>query len=78
LRKENRILDTYDFVDKKENVYDADNHGTMVLSTMTAEVDGKYVGTHQKLHIRYIDRRQYSETPKELMYWVQVEKEQIV
>lgn len=72
LRKENRILDTYDFVDKKENVYDADNHGTMVLSTMTAEVDGKYVGTAPKAtYSLYRSEDNTSETPKELMYWVQ-------
>ena len=44
----------------------------MVLSTMTAEVDGKYVGTAPKAtYSLYRSEDNTSETPKELMYWVQ-------
>lgn len=72
LHKENRIIDTYDFVDKKKNVYDADEHGTMVLSTMASEIEGKYVGTAPKaIYSLYRSEDNTSETPKELMYWIQ-------
>ena len=72
LRKESRIIDTYDFVDKKKQVYDADRHGTMVLSTMAAEIEGNYVGTAPKAtYSLYRSEDNNSETPKELMYWIQ-------
>ena len=72
LRKENRIFDTYDFVENKKNVYGADSHGTMVLSTMAAEVDGTYIGTAPKaIYSLYRSEDNYSETPNEMLYWIQ-------
>lgn len=72
LRSENRIFDTYDFVENKKDVYGADNHGTMVLSTMAAEVDGDYVGSAPKAtYSLYRSEDNNSETPKELIYWIQ-------
>ncbi|WP_313375721.1 S8 family serine peptidase [Chishuiella sp.] len=72
LRSDNRILDTYDFVEKNKNVYNSNSHGTMVLSTMAAEVDGTYVGTAPKANYSlYISEDNNNETPKELLYWIQ-------
>lgn len=44
LRKNNRIVETYDFARKKENVYKHSSHGTMVLSCIAGIVDGKRMG----------------------------------
>ena len=41
----NRIKGTFDFVLKQENVYNANSHGTAVLSTMAAFEPGKMIGT---------------------------------
>lgn len=72
LRNDNRILDTYDFVSKKKNVYDSNSHGTMVLSTMATEINGIYIGTAPKAtYSLYISEDNDSETPKELLYWIQ-------
>lgn len=40
-----KIFGTYDFVRNTPNVYDIGGHGNVVLSTMAANVDGKFVGT---------------------------------
>ncbi len=39
------ILGTYDFVNPGNNVYLQGNHGTMVLSTMAAQMTDEYAGT---------------------------------
>lgn len=72
LRDENRIIDTYDFVENNENVYGSNAHGTNVLSTIAAEVDGSYVGTAPKaMFSLYRSEDAFPETPRELMYWIQ-------
>lgn len=45
LFSENRILHTWDYVAGEQNVYDDDNHGTSVLSTMAAYVENEIIGT---------------------------------
>ena len=45
LRLQNRIIATYDFVDKQENVFHSHSHGTQVLSTIAANLPGKMIGT---------------------------------
>ncbi|MHA6247789.1 S8 family serine peptidase [Pontibacter sp. CAU 1760] len=45
LFQNSRILGTYDFVDKQEQVYSSNAHGTLVLSTMAAFAPGKIIGT---------------------------------
>jgi hypothetical protein len=45
LRAEDRILDTYDFVEGHANVYDEGYHGSEVLSTMAGFMPGRFVGT---------------------------------
>jgi len=44
LRKNSKIIKTYDFCRKKENVYDHASHGTMVLSCIAGIVDNKKIG----------------------------------
>ncbi len=45
IRQNSQILGTKDFVDRDTNVYDADSHGMMVLSTIAANIPGEFVGT---------------------------------
>jgi subtilisin family serine protease len=40
-----RIIDTYNFVDMNENVYQHNNHGTFVLSAIGAEIPNQICGT---------------------------------
>lgn len=44
LREEGRILGTYDFVDGDTSVYASSAHGTQVLSTIAADLPGRFVG----------------------------------
>ena len=44
LRDEGRILATWDFTKKRENVYDNHTHGTMVLSCIAGKLDDKQLG----------------------------------
>jgi hypothetical protein len=41
----NRVLATWDFVDNETDVYDDDQHGTMVLSLIGGNVPGEIIGT---------------------------------
>jgi serine protease AprX len=40
-----KIVGTYDYVLNKQDVYNIGGHGNLVLSTMAANTDGKFVGT---------------------------------
>lgn len=40
----NRLVDTYDFVQKDRNVYAHSSHGHVVLSTMAADLEGSMIG----------------------------------
>jgi serine protease AprX len=44
LIKEKRIVGTFDFVRKRENVFSSNNHGTMVLSCIAGMVGGRKIG----------------------------------
>lgn len=45
LRKKKRIIKTYDFVEKEENVYNESNeHGSEVLSTIAGYIEGLFIG----------------------------------
>jgi len=43
-----QIIGVYDFVDRDNEVYDADTHGMMVLSNIAGNIPGKLVGTAPK------------------------------
>lgn len=45
---ENRIVGTYDFVNKSADVYDRGSHGTSVLSTLAGYREGFLIGTAYK------------------------------
>lgn len=44
IRKENRIIKTYDFVKNKEHVYGYNAHGTMVMSCIAGMINGTKIG----------------------------------
>ena len=48
LRIENRLLGTKDFVNPASYIYSEDSHGAYVLSTMTGNIPGKFLGTAPK------------------------------
>lgn len=45
---ENRLKATFNFVDRNGDVFEKDNHGTQVLSTMAGYQPGTYIGTAYK------------------------------
>lgn len=45
LFKERKILAAYDFVEKEEEVFEDDEHGTAVLSCLAAKLPGELMGT---------------------------------
>ena len=45
---QNRIVDTYDFVDLQSGVYAYDSHGTSVLGCMAGIIPGELIGTAPK------------------------------
>jgi len=71
LRSENRIIDTKNFV-SPASIYNMDSHGTVVLATMAAKVDGEYVGSAPDAsYALYVSEDARPESPKELMFWIQ-------
>lgn len=44
IRNENRIIATYDFAKKKEDVYGHNAHGTMVMSCIAGKIGDKQIG----------------------------------
>jgi serine protease AprX len=68
---EKRILDTYDFVDRKVNVYDEDGHGTNVMSCIGGNSPGKLIGTAPDASfVLYRTEDVYSESKIEEVYWL--------
>jgi hypothetical protein len=72
LRNNNLILGGYNFVNKNTNIYTADSHGTLVLSTMGGFVDNQLVGTAPDAsYYLYITEDVNSENPVEESNWVE-------
>ncbi len=46
--QENRLLDTYDFVEYDDETFESSGHGTAVLSLMAGNVEGQFLGTAPK------------------------------
>lgn len=72
IRDAGKILGTYDFVKRTEQVYSVGGHGTNVLSDIAGFVDGDFAGTAPDASFylfRTEDNR--SETPAEEGYWVE-------
>ena len=72
LRDNNQILGGYNFVDRNDDFYTRDSHGTMVLSTMGGYVDGQLVGTAPDAgYYLFITEDVDSENPIEESLWVE-------
>jgi subtilisin family serine protease len=68
----NQILGGYDFVNKNENFYTGNNHGTMVLSTMGGYKENELVGTAPDAsYYLFITEYAPTENPVEESYWVE-------
>ncbi|MFH6997063.1 S8 family serine peptidase [Flavobacterium sp. FlaQc-57] len=67
-----QILGGYDFVNRNENFYTGDSHGTMVLSTMGGYKENALVGTAPDAsYYLFITEYDPTETPVEESYWVE-------
>ena len=72
LRDNNQILGGYNFVDKNEDIYTRNSHGTLVLSTMGGYVENQLVGTAPDAnYYLFITEDANSENPVEESYWVE-------
>lgn len=71
LFEENRVIDTWDFVEAGRNVYRSHTHGTQVLSTMAAFEPGSLIGAAPKAsYALYRTENNASETPLEEINWL--------
>ena len=61
LRLQGRLLGTKDIINPQSNIYTEDSHGAMVLSTMTGNLPGQYLGTAPKASY-WLIRTEYSPT----------------
>jgi hypothetical protein len=76
LRDNGQILGGYNFVDRSENFYTRNYHGTMVLSTMGGYVPGQLVGTAPDAsYYLFITEDTDSENPVEESLWVEAAEE---
>jgi len=68
----NQILGGYNFVDRNDNFYTGNSHGTLVLSTMGGYVENELVGTAPDSgYYLFITEDVGSETPLEESNWVE-------
>ena len=67
-----QVLNTYNFVNRNSNVFSAGNHGTIVLSTMAANLDGQFIGTAPDAnYILLVSESNSYENPLEESLWVE-------
>lgn len=72
LRDNNQILGGYDFVNRKEDFYASNSHGTSVLSTMGGYIDNSLVGTAPDASFYlFITEDENAENPVEESLWVE-------
>ncbi|RZJ67419.1 MAG: T9SS type A sorting domain-containing protein [Flavobacterium sp.] len=68
----NLILGGYNFVDRDDNIYSRNNHGTLVLSTMGGYVENQLVGTAPDAqYYLFITEAIEYENPLEESLWVE-------
>lgn len=68
----NQILGGYDFVNRNDNFYTGDDHGTMVLSTMGGYKENALIGTAPDAsYYLFITEYDPTENPVEESYWVE-------
>lgn len=61
LRLHGRILGTKDIINPNSNIFTEDNHGAMVLATMTGNIPGQFLGTAPKASY-WLIRTEYGST----------------
>ena len=72
LRDNNQILGGYNFVDRNEDFYSRNSHGTLVLSTMGGYAENQLVGTAPDAgYYLFITEDINSENPVEESLWVE-------
>jgi len=72
LFQNNNIIDRYNFVDNNNDIYQHSSHGTAVLSVITADSNGTFVGTAPDVDIAlYISEDVNQEAPIEETYWAE-------
>jgi serine protease AprX len=71
IRKENRIIDTYDFVKDDPNPYSGIQHGTMVLSNIAGKYHDKLLGLAPDAEFLLARTEKRTEPYKEEIYWMQ-------
>ncbi|MEA1873901.1 MAG: S8 family serine peptidase [Bacteroidota bacterium] len=71
IRKENRIIDTYDFVKDEPNSYRGIQHGTMVLSNIAGKYNDKLLGLAPDAEFLLARTEKRTEPYKEEIYWMQ-------
>jgi len=71
-RDNNLILGGYNFVSRNNNIYSADGHGTLVLSSMAGYTENQLVGTApDAAYYLFITEDIASENPVEESLWVE-------
>lgn len=71
IRENNRIIKTWDFARKKENVYTKNPHGTMVLSCIAGVIGDKKIGMATDAEFLLARTEIERETFAEEEYWLQ-------
>lgn len=67
----NKIIDTYDFVNNKTDVFDAGEHGSKVLSCIASKLDNKLIGaSYSASFLLYHTEKSSSEYPVEEFYYL--------
>ena len=67
LRQSGRLVDSFDFVWRDNNILQADDHGALVLSTMAGYLPGTYVGTAPLAsYALYLTENNVNDQPVEL------------
>ncbi|PVW13498.1 serine protease [Marixanthomonas spongiae] len=72
LRNEGRLLGTYDFVERQENVDGTSSHGSHTLSDAAAFLNGEFVGTAPNAsYYLFVTEDGDNESPLEEALWVE-------
>lgn len=72
LHDNGQIKGGYNYVDRSDNFYSGGNHGTIVLSTMGAFIEGQFAGTAPDAsYYLFVTEDVSGENPVEESYWVE-------
>jgi len=72
LYQNNKVIDSFNFVDNNTAIYQRSTHGSSVLSTIAAKTEGTLVGTAPDISVAlYISEDVYQEMPVEETYWAE-------